>query len=172
MVDCISLFSGGGGLDIGAERAGANIIACVENDRDSAQTLRLNNHNDNKLIIEQDIAEVSFKEYHRAKKPLVVMGGPPCQPFSKNGYWVKNENRLIEKDPRNMLSKFLRTLKESGASAFLFENENAVRTQCICGKQKAMHTRGAEQRCRFGGDSRIAQCPKGNGDSLGCHLAR
>ena len=22
-----------------------------------------------------------------------MVGGPPCQPFSKAGYWVKNENR-------------------------------------------------------------------------------
>lgn len=126
MVDCISLFSGAGGLDVGAEKAGANIIMCVENDHDSVQTLKLNNHNDNKIFLEQDIAEVSFQKFRRNKNDLIVMGGPPCQPFSKNGYWVKNENRLIDKDPRNMLSQFLRTLEETNAKAFLFENVESI----------------------------------------------
>lgn len=126
MVDCISLFSGAGGLDVGAESAGANIFVCVENDHDSAQTLRLNNTNDNKLILEKDIADISFKEYRRSKSDLVVIGGPPCQPFSKNGYWVKNENRLIEKDPRNLLSQFLRVLEETNANAFIFENVESI----------------------------------------------
>lgn len=124
MVNCISLFSGAGGLDIGAERAGANIILCVENDHDSAETLRLNNNNNNKLILEQDIAEVSFEKYNYSD--LVVIGGPPCQPFSKNGYWVKNKNRLIAKDPRNMISQFLRALAETNARAFLFENVESI----------------------------------------------
>jgi len=126
MVDCISLFSGAGGLDIGAERAGANILLCVEKDHDSVETLKLNNHNDGKVILEQDIVNVSFEKFNKPNTDLVVIGGPPCQPFSKNGYWVKNENRLIEKDPRNMISQFLRTLQETNAKAFLFENVESI----------------------------------------------
>lgn len=126
MVKCISLFSGAGGLDIGAEAAGAEILACVENDRDSAQTLRINNTNDNKIILETDIAQVDFEQFKKRRNDLVVIGGPPCQPFSKNGYWVKNENRKIEKDPRNLLSQFLRTLEETSASGFLFENVESL----------------------------------------------
>ncbi len=126
MLKTISLFSGAGGLDVGAERAGANIFLCVENDRDSAETLRLNNLNDNKVILEEDIANVCFEDYRRKRDDLVVIGGPPCQPFSKNGYWVKNENRKIEKDPRNLLSQFLRTIEETKASGFLFENVESI----------------------------------------------
>lgn len=126
MVKCISLFTGAGGLDIGAEAAGAKIVQCIEIDSDSVETLKLNANNGfSKEVIKTDIAEVKFKDFSDEKQ-LVVIGGPPCQPFSKNGYWVKNENRLIEKDHRNLLSEFLRTLEESNASGFLFENVESI----------------------------------------------
>ena len=52
---------------------------------------------------------------------------PPCQPFSKNGYWVKNDNRLIDDDPRNMLGQFLRAVSELEPSGFLLENVESIR---------------------------------------------
>lgn len=127
MVRCISLFSGAGGLDIGAAQAGALIVACVENDPDAAETLRLNSvvgHADG--IIEADIETIDFKPW-RDGQPSILIGGPPCQPFSKNGYWVKNDNRLIENDPRNMLGQYLRAVHELQPNGFLFENVESIR---------------------------------------------
>lgn len=127
MVRCISLFSGAGGLDIGATQAGASIVACVENDPDSAETLRLNSvasHADG--VIEADIQTIDFTQW-RDGQPSILIGGPPCQPFSKNGYWVKNDKRLIENDPRNMLGQYLRALLELEPSGFLFENVESIR---------------------------------------------
>lgn len=125
MVRCVSIFSGAGGLDVGATWAGAKIIACVENDPDSADTLRLN-HNDLKAeVIEEDIKGVDFTQW-RGGNDLVLIGGPPCQPFSKNGYWVRNDNRLIQHDPRNLLGQFLRALAEARPKGFLFENVESI----------------------------------------------
>ena len=115
-VETISLFSGAGGLDAGAEQAGAQLILCVENDHDSAETLRLNLDLARTEIAETSILDVDFDQF-RGGTPKIVIGGPPCQPFSKNGYWVKNENRLIERDPRNMLSEFLRAVSEAQSVA-------------------------------------------------------
>lgn len=124
MVDCISLFSGAGGLDIGAELAGAKVVRCVEFDADAVATLRLN---DPGLRIDHaDISTLSFQEHRGHTNPTIVIGGPPCQPFSKNGYWVRNENRLIERDPRNMLSEFLRAVSEAQPNGFLFENVDSL----------------------------------------------
>jgi DNA (cytosine-5)-methyltransferase 1 len=39
---------------------------------------------------------------------------------------VKNENRLIEHDPRNMLSEFLRAVEEAKPTGFLFENVESL----------------------------------------------
>lgn len=124
MVDCIGIFSGAGGLDVGAKRAGANLIRAVEIDADSVATLRANFP---KLRIDHaDIAQVQFLEHRDSNQPRILIGGPPCQPFSKNGYWVKSENRLIEKDPRNMVSQFLRAVEEVQPNGFLFENVDSL----------------------------------------------
>lgn len=127
MIKCISLFSGAGGLDIGAINAGAEIVACIENDPDAAETLRLNNVSGHKSsVIEDDIRNVDFTHW-RDGSDKILIGGPPCQPFSKNGYWVKNDNRLIDEDPRNMLGQFLRAVGELQPGGFLFENVESIR---------------------------------------------
>lgn len=126
MVQCISLFSGAGGLDVGAARAGVRIIRAVEFDQDAAHTLRLN-ADDRTQIDCADICDLDFTMHRDARGDMILIGGPPCQPFSKNGYWVKNVNRLIERDPRNMLSQFLRAVDEARPSGFIFENVESLR---------------------------------------------
>lgn len=126
MVRCVSIFSGAGGLDIGAKKAGARIVACVENDPDAAETLRINGVCEGSTaVVESDIQAVDFTRL-RHGDPTILIGGPPCQPFSKNGYWVKNDNRLIDDDPRNMVSQFLRALAELAPKGFLFENVESI----------------------------------------------
>jgi DNA (cytosine-5)-methyltransferase 1 len=121
----ISLFSGAGGLDIGAENAGIKITDCIEIDHDSAETLRINSINIQKTIHEIDIQNIDFKMFDTGVD-RIIFGGPPCQPFSKNGYWVKNENRLIETDPRNLLDQFIRSVSELKPLGFLFENVESI----------------------------------------------
>ena len=124
MVKCIALFSGAGGLDVGAKNAGAHIIRCVEIDNDSVATLKANFPD---LRIDHgDIATMDFREHRLADQATIIIGGPPCQPFSKNGYWIKNENRLIEHDPRNMVSEFIRAVREAEPNGFLFENVDSL----------------------------------------------
>ena len=122
---CVSLFSGAGGLDVGAVRAGAEIVVSVECDHDAAETLRLNQSCPETQILERQIQDIDFTLW-RTDEDMIVIGGPPCQPFSKNGYWVKNKNRLIEDDPRNMLGQFIRAVRELAPVAFLFENVESI----------------------------------------------
>lgn len=120
----ISLFSGAGGLDYGFEAAGFETAVAVEMDHACCETLRANRkwH-----VIERDIFDVSSAEILEAAglrkgEPDVLIGGPPCQPFSKSGYWVRGDARRLE-DPRaNTLSAYLRVLEETRPRAFLLEN--------------------------------------------------
>ena len=48
------------------------------------------------------------------------------QPFSKNGYWVKNVNRDSSVDSRNLLGEFYRSIEEAKPDGFIFENVESM----------------------------------------------
>jgi len=127
----ISLFSGCGGLDIGSHLAGVPVISCIDFDEDSVKTLKKNKIFQNSEIIHDDINNVNGEHYkelfkkHKSGKTILI-GGPPCQPFSKAGYWIGNNMRKGEKDPRNMIGEYLRLLKEITPDGFLFENVESL----------------------------------------------
>jgi DNA (cytosine-5)-methyltransferase 1 len=49
-----------------------------------------------------------------------VIGGPPCQPFSKSGFWV--EGRKGVHDERNLLGEFVRVVRDAKPLGFIMEN--------------------------------------------------
>lgn len=121
----ISLFSGGGGLDYGFEAAGFHTGACVEMDHDSCETLRASRPKWS--VIERSIFDVPTDEMleaagARSGEIDLVMGGPPCQPFSKSGYWARGDSARLN-DPRaRTLDAYLRVVEEAKPGAFLLEN--------------------------------------------------
>lgn len=120
----ISLFSGAGGLDYGFEAAGFETAVALEMDRDCCATLRANR---DWPVIERDIMQVPSSEILATGKlkvgqAAVLIGGPPCQPFSKAGYWSSGDALRLD-DPRaNTLGAYLRVLEETRPHAFLLEN--------------------------------------------------
>lgn len=127
-IQAISLFSGAGGLDVGCKQSGIDIKVAIENDYDSVQTLNLNKQFSNTKILNEDIKLINptkITEFLNDKKTIII-GGPPCQPFSKNGYWITNKNRKTNKDPRNCINDFLRFVKKLNPEAFLIENVESI----------------------------------------------
>ena len=124
-LNAISLYTGVGGLDFGFEAAGYRTAAAVELDPVACRTIRLNRP-DWKLI-ERDIHEVSSAEILdaaglQAGEADVLIGGPPCQPFSKSSYWVNGDALRLD-DPRaDTLTAYLRVLRDTKPKAFLLEN--------------------------------------------------
>src|SRR6185436_5258983 len=54
------------------------------------------------------------------------IAGPPCQPFSKSGYWARGDSRRLG-DPRaHTLEEFLRVLDEARPRTFLLENVRGI----------------------------------------------
>lgn len=120
----ISLFTGAGGLDYGFEAAGFRTAVAVELDATCALT---NGANRRWPWIGDDINKVSSSDVLAraglpSDEPDVLIGGPPCQPFSKSGYWAAGDSRRLL-DPRaSTLGAYLRVLRETRPRAFLLEN--------------------------------------------------
>jgi DNA (cytosine-5)-methyltransferase 1 len=101
----VSLFSGCGGLDIGAEKAGAEIVCCVDTDEDSLRTLQANSPHNSPTLLNNDIAHLRAEEILEksgcSKGEIeLVIGGPPCQSFSKNNYWTKSGHESLRRKKR------------------------------------------------------------------------
>jgi len=120
----ISLYTGAGGLDLGFEAVGFKTTVAVELDPEAVATLR---HNRDWPVIDRDIHAVSSREllkvaHLREGEADVLIGGPPCQPFSKAGYWSSGDTLRLD-DPRaGTLAAYLRILRDALPKAFLLEN--------------------------------------------------
>lgn len=130
-IQTIGFFSGAGGLDIGSQLAGAKVISSLDFDKDSVATMRANKYFAHSKHFHKDIKEMNAIDYASILKEnnpekLILVGGPPCQPFSKAGYWVTHENRLGSEDPRNMIGQYLRIVEELKPDGFLLENVESL----------------------------------------------
>ncbi len=114
-LSCLSLFSGGGGLDLGFERAGIGHSAAFELLDVCGETLRANRPNWNVYAgAEQgDVTKARFSSWRGVD---IVQGGPPCQPFSVAGKQAGAD------DPRNMWGEYVRCVLQVRPRAFIAEN--------------------------------------------------
>lgn len=112
---CVSLFTGGGGLDLGFERAGFSHMASFEILDICGDTLRMNRPKwvVNSGLEDGDVRAAAFSPFRGVD---VVHGGPPCQPFSIAGKQAGAE------DPRNMWPDFIRCVLQARPRAFIAEN--------------------------------------------------
>lgn len=119
----IELFSGAGGLSIGLEKAGFEIVLANEIEKDFAISFELNHPNTKMLC--KDIHNINFyTEIQKLGSPKIdlLSGGSPCQGFSTVG--SKNK-----KDPRNSLFyEYLRAVKEIQPDYIIFENVSGFKT--------------------------------------------
>ena len=108
----VSLFSGAGGLDLGFEKAGYNIIYANEYDKDIWETYK-NNFDSNKLDTR------SITDIHENEIPDCdgIIGGPPCQSWSAAGAL-----RGIADKRGQLFYDFIRIIKAKKPKFFLAEN--------------------------------------------------
>lgn len=122
----VSLFTGLGGIDIGLEKAGYKTVLCVENDKECQETLALNRPFW-KLANPSDVFELTgeivlAQAGLKPKQADLLAGGPPCQPFSKAGYWVSGDSKRMS-DPRaGTINSYLEIVGAVLPKALLFEN--------------------------------------------------
>lgn len=123
MSQVISLFSGAGGCSLGFAQAGVAASFAADIDRDAAATYSAN------LGVECRVLDLStpsaIQAVHQAAgalRPLMLVGGPPCQGFSTAG--PRNSN-----DPRNaLIFNYLALVERLQPRWFIFENVEGILT--------------------------------------------
>ncbi|MDO5061461.1 MAG: DNA cytosine methyltransferase [Actinomycetaceae bacterium] len=111
VMELISLFSGAGGMDLGFEKAGFNVVVANEFDPIIWATYEANH--DAKLI-RGDISKIDSADFPECDG---IIGGPPCQSWSEAG-----SLRGIE-DPRGQLFfEYIRILRDKQPKFFVAEN--------------------------------------------------
>lgn len=157
-LSAISLFTGAGGLDYGFEAAGFRTAAALELDERCCETLRRNR---SWPVIACDIATVPTDELLQTAglsvgEADVLIGGPPCQPFSKSGFWVTGEARRLD-DPRaTTLEGYMRVLAEARPRMFLLENVEGLSFRGKDEGLQLIHARLAAINSAFGTDYRAS----------------
>ena len=112
----LDLFCGCGGLSLGFEQAGYNVLLGIDNWEDALVTFR-NNHHESETIC-ADLMKLNPEDVEKkiGKQKLdVIVGGPPCQGFSMAGFRSPD-------DPRNQLFRdFVDIVKANEANDNVFE---------------------------------------------------
>jgi len=135
----LDLFSGCGGLSLGFQKAGYDIIGSVELDKEAARSHALNFHNGHKLFEQyaksrniEDTTPADLFTDLEIKGAIddqvdIIIGGPPCQAFTRIGRAklreIKEDAMAFLNDTRSQLYKrYLEYVRELRPMAILMEN--------------------------------------------------
>ncbi len=116
MLKTVSLFAGCGGLDLGFENAGFNIVWANDFNKKIEETYK-RNHKDTELVI-KSIVDLKPDEIPDCD---VIIGGPPCQSWSAAG-----AGRGIEDSRGQLFYDYIRLIKAKRPIAFVAENVKGI----------------------------------------------
>ncbi len=117
VLNCIDLFCGCGGLSLGFENAGINILVGIDAWQDAITTFNYNHKNAKGICA--DLSTLQPNEIERelnGKSVDLIIGGPPCQGFSIAG------KRIVDDDRNKLYKSFVRFVEYYKPKAFLMEN--------------------------------------------------
>jgi len=114
-MNIVSLFSGAGGLDLGFQKVGFNIVWANEYDKAIWDTYEANH---SAPLDRRDIREVDSSEIPDCDG---IIGGPPCQSWSEAGAL-----RGIEDARGQLFYDFIRILRDKQPLFFVAENVSGM----------------------------------------------
>lgn len=117
MLNALDLFCGCGGLSLGFEKAGINILLGIDAWQDAITTFNYNHKNSQGLCA--DLSTLNPKDIESNLNNNIVdliIGGPPCQGFSVAG------KRIIDDDRNKLYKNFVRFVDYFKPKAFVMEN--------------------------------------------------
>jgi len=118
----IDLFSGAGGMSVGAAAVGIKTKVAVELDKYAAITYKAN-HPDTD-VFNDDIRKFKLDNKVAANKNdvKILFGGPPCQGFSTSNQKTRNK----ENDVNWLFREYLRITKEARPDWVIVENVKGI----------------------------------------------
>lgn len=121
----ISLFSGAGCFDIGFESAGFRTVLATDADRDCCATIAVNRSWN---VIQSPIEALTNDQLRsttslRSKELELLIGGPPCQPYSKSANGAVGGSPLgFEDDRAHTVHEYMRVVDLFLPRVFIIEN--------------------------------------------------
>ena len=112
----IDIFSGAGGLSLGAEMAGISVRYGVEINKYAAASFEHNHKN--ATVLTGDITQIKTSELKLDEEVFVIMGGPPCQGFSMSNTMSRN----MDNEKNFLYLEFVRFVRELKPRWFVLEN--------------------------------------------------
>ena len=112
----VSFFAGAGGLDLGFQKAGFNVVWANEYDKDIWETYERNHKNT--TLDRRSIVNIKSNEVPECDG---IIGGPPCQSWSEAG-----SKRGINDKRGQLFFDFIRILKAKQPKFFLAENVSGM----------------------------------------------
>ncbi len=122
IMNAIDLFCGVGGMSLGFERAGFDVLAAFDFEHRHVEAYNYNRCKETACVA--DIQHLSPSEIlarcSGAKEIDVIFGGPPCQGFSVAG------KGLLEDSRNSLLQQFARVVSEIQPKVFVAENVTGI----------------------------------------------
>lgn len=126
-LQALSLFSGAGGLDLGARESGRiQTRVATDNWADAVETMRRWVNASHPVVCQSILDVPDFEDFWRShtmstKAPDIVFGGPPCQSFSQAGKQDHSDDR------GNLVFEFVRAVGQLLPEVFVLENVSNIR---------------------------------------------
>lgn len=113
----LDLFCGCGGLSLGFEEAGYNVLLGIDIWEDALKTYAYNHKHSKTLCADMlTLRGEDVKDIIGDNSVDVIIGGPPCQGFSIAG------KRIVNDDRNKLYKGFVRMVEYFKPKAFVMEN--------------------------------------------------
>ncbi len=113
----IDLFAGCGGLSLGFEKSGFDIIAAFDNWKEACDVYEANFSHP---VFQIDLSDVKDSKFFKKWRADMIIGGPPCQDFSSAGKRDETLGRA------NLTVSYARIISDAKPEWFVMENVERI----------------------------------------------
>lgn len=132
----VDLFSGCGGMSLGFERAGFEVVAAFDSWDPAVNCYSINFDHP---VLKTDLSKVAaVVPVLKTLRPDVIIGGPPCQDFSSAG-------KRIEAGRADLTNSFAQIVTKIRPKAFVMENVERARLSITYAKAKSILSKSGYQ---------------------------